>query len=493
MFSANLIILVLLGQTPEPSSDPAALVEKLGSASYAEREAAKSLESLGAKALPPLRASLKSSDLEVRTRARALINKIEGNLLLQATTVRLDFKDATVEDIVKSLSKQAGFDVGVAQRGFNPVSGRITLQDPAPIPFWTAIDRICEAGQLTCEYQNPGPRRQGMPKPGLVLAFLMNSLPPTTNNVGPFHLNIESLLYSSQVSLRAAPRMSAPFRTSVRGVDVVPKKGANAAAKRVPAGTPTRAGTETADNAPVRTTQFQVQLRVVPEPRMLIGQTGAVEILEAVDDLGNSLLPGPNGDQRVNGPRGMMGTVMPGGTAAHLTAELHRPDTPGKVIKKLRGSVEVWVLAPRPNPLVIPLEGAVGKTFENGDRSVVVNAIDTDPARGQPRIELTPDDLNDLLPAHPVNGMVQGVRGGMMGGMVQGPGFGFNNSQAPIEVITSQGQNALFQTSVDRDSGRVTLNVNHAPQMGDLKEIHISSIVRARTKVAFEFHDLPMP
>ena len=142
MFSANLIVLVLLGQTPETSSDPAVLVETLGSASYAEREAAKSLESLGAKALPPLRASLKSNDLEVRTRARSLINKIEGNLLLQATTVRLDFKDATVEDIVKSLSKQAGFNVGLAQRGPNPGAVRITLQDPTPIPFWTAIDRI---------------------------------------------------------------------------------------------------------------------------------------------------------------------------------------------------------------------------------------------------------------------------------------------------------------------------------------------------------------
>ena len=79
---------------------------------------------------------------------------------------------------------------------------------------------------------------------------------------------------------------------------------------------------------------------------------------------------------------------------------------------------------------MIPLEGAVGKTFENGDRSVVVNAIDTDPARGQPRIELTPDDLNDLLPADPVNGMVQGGPGGMMGGMGGGMGFSLEQAQA---------------------------------------------------------------
>jgi hypothetical protein len=493
MFSATLIVLVLLGQTPESSSDPAALVEKLGSASYAEREAAKSLESLGAKALPPLRASLKSNDLEVRTRARSLINKIEGNLLLQATTVRLDFKDATVEEIVKSLSKQAGFNVGLAQRGPNPGAVRITLQDPTPIPFWTAIDRICAAGQLTCEFQNMGLRGQLMPQPGLVLSYVMNWLTPKSDNHGAFQLNVESLSYSSQVSLRASARMMAPSRAGAGGFDGVAKKGANAAAKRVPASTPPRGAAESAGNAPVRNTQFQVHLRVVIEPRMMISQISQPELVEAVDDLGHSLLPVANGDQRTYGPRGMMGAVMPGANIANLIAQLHRPETPGKIIKTLRGSVEVWVLAPRPSPLVIPLEGAVGKTFENGDRSVVVNAIDTDPARGQPRIELTPDDLNDLLPADPVNGVVQGVRGGMMGGMVQGPGFGFNNSQGPIEVITSQGQNAFFQTSVDRDSGRVTLNVNRSTQIGDVKEIRISSIVRARTRVAFEFHDLPMP
>jgi hypothetical protein len=112
MFSATLIVLVLWGQTPDPSPDPAALVEKLGSARYAEREASKSLENLGSKALPALRSSLKSKDPEVRARARAMINKIEGNLLLQESSVRLDFKDASLDQIVKSISKQVGFEVG---------------------------------------------------------------------------------------------------------------------------------------------------------------------------------------------------------------------------------------------------------------------------------------------------------------------------------------------------------------------------------------------
>ena len=53
-------------------------------------------------------------------RARALINKIEGNLLIQESLVRLDFKDATLDEIVKSLSKQAGFEVGLALNGTPP-------------------------------------------------------------------------------------------------------------------------------------------------------------------------------------------------------------------------------------------------------------------------------------------------------------------------------------------------------------------------------------
>ena len=188
MYVATLIVLVVLGQTAEPSRDAAALVEKLGSASYAEREATKSLESLGSKALPALKPALKARDPEVRMRARALINKIEGNLLIQESLVRLDFKDATLDEIVKSLSKQAGFEVGLAPAGLAPGgprrtatsfgTRRVTLLESQPVPFWKAIDRLCEAGQLTRQYQVVDLRGQGAPQPGLVLSYLPESLDP---------------------------------------------------------------------------------------------------------------------------------------------------------------------------------------------------------------------------------------------------------------------------------------------------------------------------
>src|SRR5208337_3554951 len=130
-----------------------------------------------------------------------------------------------------------------------------------------------------------------------------------------------------------------------------------------------------------------------------------------------SLLPTEGDDGRAFGPTGVAGFAM--GATANLTIRLHRPEAPGKLIKKLRGTVEVSVAAPRSNPLVIPLEGAAGKTFQNDDRRVVVNSIDTDPMGKQAVIELTIEDVDELFPAEPASGPGLEPRAGMMG-----PGVG---------------------------------------------------------------------
>ncbi len=148
----------------------------------------------------------------------------------------------------------------------------------------------------------------------------------------------------------------------------------------------------------------------------------------------------------------MMGGSMPGGTAANLIAQLHRPETPGKLIKTLRGTVEVSVSSPRPNPLVIPLEGAAGKTFQDDDRRVVVNSIERGLLKRQEVIELTIDDLDDLFPAEPVDGQGFGGRPPTMRrGFVRL--FGNEPSLWPIQVLTSTGQSIFYQTSIDQDSG----------------------------------------
>ena len=101
-------------------------------------------------------------------------------------------------------------------------------------------------------------------------------------------------------------------------------------------------------------------------------------------------------------------------------------------------------------------------------------------------IELKIDNLDDLFPSEPANGQGFGyARPTIRRGFVQP--FGNDPSQWPIQVLTSTGQSIFYQTSIDRDSGGVTLRLNQMPQMGEAKEIRISSIIRASAKIPFEF------
>src|SRR6185312_28461 len=101
----------------------------------------------------------------------------------------------------------------------------------------------------------------------------------------------------------------------------------------------------------------------------------------------------------------------------------------------------------------VPLEGAAGKTFQNDGRRVVVHSLNTDPMRRQEVIELTIDDLDDLLGGEPVAG--PGFGGGRAPMVVQamGPRFGNDPSRWPIQILTATGQNLYYQPSIDRDSG----------------------------------------
>ena len=180
------------------------------------------------------------------------------------------------------------------------------------------------------------------------------------------------------------------------------------------------------------------------------------------------------------------------GPVGILAIHLRRPESPGKLIKTLRGTVDASVTSLRSNPLVIPLEGAEGKTFQNGDRRVVVNSIATDPARGQGVIELKFDDLDEVFPEEPVRRAGGGARAGMMG-RSSGPRLGSDPSLSAIQILTSNGQHLFCEPRIDRDSGCVTIGLPPMNEMNQAKEIRISSIVRAMAKIPFEFHDLPMP
>ncbi len=200
MLGAYFISLAMLGQTPEPARPGGAdRKDGLGELRRARsREIAGKPGQQGPAGPAP---ALKSKDAEVRSRAKAMINKIEGNLLIEPTTVRLDYNDAPLDDVLKSLSKQAGFEIGLGRAMPISESRRVTLREPEPVPFWKAIDRLCEVGQLTYHVPPMPFQIQGASQPALTLSYQTDSWTQPSYNHGPFHVMAVSVYYQSQISL----------------------------------------------------------------------------------------------------------------------------------------------------------------------------------------------------------------------------------------------------------------------------------------------------
>ena len=505
MACTTLLLLALLGQVQQPAQDPAALVKKLGASAHAGRDVEKTLEDLGSKALPELRAALKTDDAEVRSRAGALIDKIEGTLLLKGTYVRLDFKNATIQEIVDSLADQAGYEIWLARARTAPDSEprRFTLREREPILIWQAIEKVCQAGRLTCNYQDTVSRRLGQSEPGLVLYDQQNGLLKPTCSHGPFQFSVVALSYDSQLSYDR-PALSAPLPGGGAAIKGMTRKSMAPGKESARARTRGSSGLSKSESEPPRTVHFQIGILVSPEPRIAGLQIGTVQLREAVDDQNNSLVA-PTSDEQPAFGQGNMPMPM---FNSNMVVSLRRPERPGKRIKTVRGTVEVQALAARPDPLVIPLEGTAGKTFESTDKRLIVTSVETSEVDGplgpSAKIELTFDNLNDLIPqpsdtnrnsmagmrAEMARGMRMGMGPGGMGGGLAGT---YGILQKLVQVISTKGRRLPCRTALDQRSRRLSITTVQAPDQGSPKEIRIFSPLQIQSSIPFEFHDLPMP
>jgi len=461
MLGANLALVVLLGQVP--AGDPAALVDRLGSPRYAEREAAAgALERLGRQAVAALRAARADRDPEIRTRTGALLNKIEGALLTQPTLVTLDFQDQPLPEVVKALSASTGIKLGLVPEN-SPTwpNRRISLHEAAPLPFWKAMDRLCEVAQLQFNFGMHGfpttsrepifPLLDGGPRPAA----------PTSDS-GPFRVSLLSLHYQRDVAFS---------RTGV----VTPRRLVVPLPPPVPGG----ANTPRAE-APTVDEQFYAQIQVAAEPRLSLSQNGPLKVLEVVDDRGQSLQLERDQSpvtQRVSGYFGLAT-----GSTLQLHVPLKRPELPGQAIRTLRGLLPIMVATRKPDPLVIPLQGAAGKSFHNDDVDLSVLDIRANPATNQTSIDV-------MVRSH--SGAAGPVPAGAGGPefMIQRPDM----HQQQIEVIDTLGRViAWFHSSFDAEGSRMTLTLTPSDQATPA-EIRYYGLARAATEVRFEFGDMPMP
>jgi len=456
MTGASLALFFALGQTPV--TDPADLVPRLGAPRYAERERASvELERLGRRALPALRAARDLKDPEVRTRAATLVARIEGALLTKPTLVSLDFASAPIADVVKSIAEQTGVKVVlVPENSPNWAARRVTLHERSPLPFWKALDRVCEAGSL--QYNYGAHTYANGREPTLPLFEGAGRPTVPVSDSGPFRVTVVGLHYQRDVSF--PPAAAAP-----RGLP----RGAGAGVGAV------------GRTTPMVNEQFYAQLQVAGEPRLALAQSGPLRIIEAVDEKGQALaLPAADGaiTQRASGYFGFTtGSVLP------LQVPLTRPAQAGATIKRIKGAVPVTVSTRKPSPLVVVLGTAAGHTFQSDDVSLTVHDL-RPPANDRPSsIELT-------------------VRPSGRAAGASASGFGGNDAvmlrpdtyQQQIEVTDAQGHPIpWYQTSFDAEAGRMTLTLTSANPAAPPAELRFYGLTRASAEVAFDFTDIPLP
>jgi hypothetical protein len=473
MLGATLLFALVLGQTQAggPDSSPAALVARLGAPRYADRQAAaEALERLGGPALPALRGARDSRDPEIRARAPVLIERIETGLLTQPTRLQLEFQDAPLAEVTKSLALQAGFKVAL----FPPSLPkwrfqRVTLRVSQPVDFWTAVDQLCDVAGL--QY-NPGtPGSNGQREPSFVFTDGTGRTLTPNSDHGPFRVSLLSVDYERHVSY-------VPTESPVQ-FELLPPRPRPAAR---PTENRPRAGP--ARRAPVTNVEFSVRLLLAAEPRLILTQRAALQLKEVSDDRGNSLIPASSSSTTGRAPSHLdMGFPLTSGSVMHLQVPLHRPAASGETIKRMRGMIPLVVSSRKPDPLVVPLASAVGKTFENPDVQLTLHDIRAMPNTQNTVLELT---------------VKANERAGTSS---RGEAPGYNNwleridpRHLHIDVLDSRGQLIpWFQSVVDADSARTTLTLTHLPQTTEPKELRYYALTHGEVSVPFEFSDIPMP
>ena len=446
MFAPSLALLVLLAGTA-PASDPASLVDQLGSPRFAERErAASGLLELGAGALPALRGARSARDAEVRTRASAILDRIESDLMVRPTLVALDFRDRPLAEVLRTLSDRSRMVLRPDEpddRDSWPAR-KVSLESPEPVPFWAAIDRLCDAGGLR---YSPGavPDVSGRERAGLLLS---QGKPRgrAASDQGPFRVKVMRIHHSRDRIFETDDGPDAP-------------------------------AAETAE-------EFEVQLEVFAEPRLLIGQVGPLVLSEAIDERGRSLRPPAQGEAAQGDDDSSYDDQNFGQGAVTLLIPLRFPNPPCAAIGRLRGSVPILVASRKEGPLDLPLADAAVKVHSNGDLRVKVHEFKPE-ADGMPAtIELSvrpgPDAANGPSPRSGENPIVATATA----------------LEHQVEVVDAKGRIlpwSLTSQEVQGDGNRVTIAISPPEEAGPPARLLIYGLSRATVRVPFEFKDIPTP
>jgi hypothetical protein len=316
-------------------------------------EAARTLEERGADALPALRAAREAAEEpEVRERLADLIARVEARLLDRPTMVVLDADDQPLGEAVQALATRSGFSLSLGDPAL--AGRRVTVRAAGPLPFWEALDRLGRDGHV---HHDPGLHRDdiGRDPRAWPIRLVAGDPPALTAYSGPLRIHLFATHRHRDLNFEAD------------GVSRVPPRSAT----------------------------VTVEIQAFAEPGRFINPNGLPRLV-AVDEQGRAIAPQPSGGDERPDPIPPNGLVPGWISLLHWHVPLGLPDPPVRSPLKLRGVLPVVISSRKPDPLVIPLAGAAGKTFRRGASVVRIEKVAAQGARPM-AVDLSLSE--DVIPA----------------------------------------------------------------------------------------------
>jgi hypothetical protein len=418
---------------PSPAPTIEAWIEQLGDKDFQRREAAsKALAALGAAGLPALQKGRSHPDPEVRRRLEELIPPLERTLTLAPKRITLHLTNKPINDVIDELSKQTGYRfAGLESLGSNGDKLVYSFHFEQ-VPFWQALDRVCEAGGFVLQQNYYG-------DDSLRLFHQPESYVPFVSYNGAFKVMATGFNYNR----------TNQFAHIIRNQ-------------------PSQHSSES----------LQVNFTLAAEPKLPLLKLGPVRLSTAEDEEKQSMLPSMEGGNGVWGGRSFYSGGGYRSFVQQTQAMLILPSRTSRTVKILKGIIPVTLLADqKPAVATDRLLSAKGKKFKTGAATFYVEDVQ-ELAGKQYQIKMSVTEEGD-------DGPNDWTRIQSLQQRIEIQDAKGNKNQFFFNSVGSGGINSAQYT--------FTVQPGDAAKVGPPAKLVYYSWVLMEHEVAFDFKDLPLP